>query len=99
MIPLQKGHIFYFYNFGVSKQLTIEVRAQIEILLKESYSQSQIAKELKLVINGGQYSLQRLLETGLNVDGKRTGHQNWRLLLKINTLLLRDRHKIKLLPR
>ena len=53
-----------------SKQRSINVRAQIEILFKESYSQRKISKKLKISWCAVQYSLQRQLETGTNVDKK-----------------------------
>ena len=48
-------------------------RAQVEILSKEGYSERGIAKKLGLSKNGMHHCLQRLRETGLNIDRKRSG--------------------------
>ena len=56
-----------------SKQLSIDMGDQVEILFKESYSQKQIAKKLKFSRPRVQYLLQRQLETSTNVDRKRVG--------------------------
>ena len=56
-----------------SKQLSIVVRIQIEILFKECYSQKQNAKKLKISRPGVQYLLEKQLETVTNVNRKREG--------------------------
>ncbi len=55
------------------QQIGIEKRAQVEILSKEGYSERGIAKKLGLSKNGVHHCLQRLRETGLNIDRKRSG--------------------------
>lgn len=55
------------------KEISLETRAQIEILNKEGFSQRQIAKKLNISRHGVQYSLKRKEETGENLDKKRCG--------------------------
>lgn len=50
---------------------SIDVSAHIKILFNDSYSQRQITNKLKISNDGLQYSLQRQLKTGTNVDRKR----------------------------
>lgn len=57
------------------KQISIEKRAQIEILHKKGMSERQIAKELKVSRNGVHYSLVRKKKTGDNLDRKRSGRR------------------------
>ena len=56
-------------------QLTIEQRAQIEILNKEGFSQRQIAKKLNVSRHGVQHALKRKTETGSNNDRERSGRR------------------------
>lgn len=55
------------------KQISVETRAQIEILSKEGYSQRSIAQKLGISRFGVQYSIKRQEETGQNKDRKRSG--------------------------
>lgn len=66
-----------------TKELSKEVRAQIEILFQEGYSQRKIKEKINsqqkikgkhnISLHGVQYTLKRLSETGTNMDRKRSG--------------------------
>ena len=55
------------------KELSLEQRAQIDILNAEGYTQQSIAKKLKISRCGVQYALQLKAKTGPNEDRKRSG--------------------------
>lgn len=58
-----------------TKQISLEKRAQIEILRKEGFSERKIAEKVGVSNKGVHYALHRQQETGSNVDRPRSGRK------------------------
>ena len=75
------------HKIAKSKKLSIEVRVETDILFKDEYSQRQITNKLKISRHGVQYSSQRQLRIGTNVNRKKAK-------TPIVTITAKDKHLI-----
>ena len=75
------------------KQLSIEVQAQIEILIKDDNSREQITSKLNISRHKVQYSVTKAVRNREHVDKKRIGASSMTTAVEDNHLIVESKRQ------